>query len=302
MTDTQTHEGGAHTVAVIGIGKMGKAMATTLSRAGLRTIVWDRNPSVSAPLADVGASVAATLPDAVAAADVVITMVPDSTATTFVAIEQGMLAAMPAGSIWAQMGTIGWVATDRLAALTAERRPDVMFVDAPVSGSTGPAERGELLVLASGPPDAASRLEPVFGALGTRTVWLGDAGRGTRMKLVLNTWLAFLMEGVAETVTLADALGVTTDEVVGALTGGPLAAPAAIAKLGKIQSDDYTAEFALGMALKDVDLALASSVRRLPVLAALSEQWRHAVDVGLGGLDVSAAALALDTHAMAVGL
>ena len=124
-------------------------------------------------------------------------MVPDRDAVASVAGDQGMLAALPAGAIWVQMGTIGVAATDEFAALTAARRPDVTFVDAPVSGSKGPAERGELLVLASGPPAALERLAPVFAAVGRRTIRMGDAGRGTRLKLVLNTWVAFLMEGLA---------------------------------------------------------------------------------------------------------
>jgi 3-hydroxyisobutyrate dehydrogenase len=299
MTDKRANEGNDQTVAVIGTGTMGLAMAANLCRAGLTTIVWDRKPSAAASLAVFGASVASTPSEAVRSADVVITMLTDANAVTSVAVDQGMLAALPPGAVWAQMGTIGVDATDRLAALVAERRPDVAFVDAPVSGSKGPAERGELFVLASGPPDVIDALGPVFAAVGQRTISMGEAGRGTRLKLVLNSWLAFLMEGIAETAALADALGITTDELVRALAGGPLAAPAVIAKLTKIDADDYTPEFSLALALKDVDLALASTLRRLPGMSAISAQWHGAVGQGLGGLDVSAAALALDSTALA---
>jgi 3-hydroxyisobutyrate dehydrogenase len=134
----------------------------------------------------------------------------------------------------------------------------------------------------------------VFGAVGRRTIWVGDAGRGSRLKLVLNSWLAFLMEGLAETAGLADAVGITALELQGALLEGPLAAPAAMAKLAKIDAGDYRPEFTLALALKDVDLALAATDRTLPAMSAISDQWHAAVSRGLGGLDVSAATLALD--------
>jgi 3-hydroxyisobutyrate dehydrogenase len=206
---------------------------------------------------------------------------------------QGTLDAFPREAAWVQMGTIGLGATEHLATLTAARRPDVRFVDAPVSGSKGPAQRGELLILASGPAGLEAELAPVFECLGQRTIWLGEAGRGTRLKLVLNTWLAFLMEGLAETMALADELGITHAELLDGLEGGPLAAPAAIAKLHKIDARDYGHEFALAWAAKDVELALNAVRNSFPALTAIAEQWQRAVDEGYGDLDVSAARLAL---------
>jgi 3-hydroxyisobutyrate dehydrogenase len=122
------------------------------------------------------------------------------------------------------MGTIGVRPTEQLTASVADQRPDVRFVDAPVSGTRGPAEAGQLLILASGPESARPALEPVLGAIGSRTMWLSEAGAGSRLKLVLNTWLAFLMEGIAESVALADTLGVDHRALREALEGGPLAA------------------------------------------------------------------------------
>jgi 3-hydroxyisobutyrate dehydrogenase len=280
-------------VTVLGIGTMGTPIATNLLRADYPTTVWDRTPANAAPLGRLGAGVAATATAAVANADVLITMLPDVNTVVSVVDHQGVLTALPRGAVWAQMGTIGLGGIDRLAAMVEEQRPDVMFVDAPVSGSKGPAERGELLVLASGPPDAEPTMAPIFDALGQRTIWLGDAGRGTRLKLVLNTWLAFLIEGVAETAALSDELAITHAELLDALAAGPLAAPAAVAKLNKVDSGDYEPDFALNWALKDVELAMAAVPARLPVLSAIAEHWHTAVADGLGRLDVSAARLAL---------
>ena len=173
-------------------------------------------------------------------------------------------------------------------------RPDVLFVDAPVSGSKGPAEAGQLLILASGPSDASDILAPAFSAIGRKTVWLGEAGQGSRMKLVVNAYLAALIEGVAEALELADQLGVESSKLAEAIEGGPLDAPLADAKLHKMEQQDYAAEFPLEWALKDVDLALAAAgADRLPMLAALSQQWRAAVDAGHGRQDVSAVRTAL---------
>ena len=286
---------GARTaVAVIGAGIMGSAMARNLAAAGLDTRVWDRSPAVAAALAADGAVAAASAPDAVRGADVVITMLPTAPAVESVIFDGGTAAAFAEGSVWAQMGTIGVQATlsfrDRLAAA----RPGVTFVDAPVSGSKGPAEQGQLLVLASGPETAAGPLRPVFGAIGRKTVWLGPAGRGSIVKLVVNAYLSILIEGVAETMELADRLGIGHEQLADVIEGGPLDAPLAGAKLHKMDRGDYAPEFPLEWALKDVDLAIsAAGGAAPPLLAALSGQWHAAVAAGHGRQDISAARLAL---------
>lgn len=277
-------------VAVLGTGTMGGAMARNLLRAGLRVHVWDRTPARADHLTGAGAT-AHPGPDVAAAnADIVITMLPDGPAVTSVAVGQGMLRALRPRAIWSQMGTIGVRATEELAATVASQRPDVQFVDAPVSGTRGPAEAGDLLILASGPPPAREPLEPVFSAVGSRTMWLGEAGTGSRLKLVLNSWLAFLMEGIAESVALADELDVDHAALADALHGSPLAAPVALAKLAKIDAGDETPDFALRWAAKDIDLALAEAgTTTLPVAAAISRRWHELINAGLGQADVSAA-------------
>jgi 3-hydroxyisobutyrate dehydrogenase len=182
-------------VAVLGMGTMGAGMARSLLRAGLPVGVWNRTPERAADVAASGAVAHADPAGAVAGADVVITMLADAAAVRSVALDAGMLAAMRPGAIWAQMGTIGVGATEELAAAVAARRPDVAFVDAPVSGSRAPAEAGELAILAAGPEGVRAALEPVFGAVGQVTRWLGETpGAASRLKLVINTWLMFLIE------------------------------------------------------------------------------------------------------------
>jgi 3-hydroxyisobutyrate dehydrogenase len=232
--------------------------------------------------------------DAVADAAVVITMLSTADVLDAVMFDSGAVDAFADGSVWAQMGTIGVPATLRVRDQLAARRPGAMFVDAPVSGSRGPAEQGQLLVLASGPAAASTPLRPVFDVLGRRTVWLGEAGRGSQMKVVVNAYMSILIEGVAETMALADRFDIGHDDLAEVIEGGPLDAPIADAKLHKMDQGDFAPEFPLEWALKDIDLAIDSAGDDVPpLLAALSRQWHTAVAAGHGREDVSAALLAL---------
>ena len=198
-----------------------------------------------------------------------------------------MLAALAPGAIWAQMSTIGVAGIDRVAAVAGTERPDVMLLDAPVSGSKDPAERGQLTIFASGPGQARARVAPLFGALGQRTIWVGEAGAGTRLKLVNNTWLAFATEAVAASVALARRLGLETETVVDALGSAPLVSPWQAATLQRIADGEFSPQFALSLALKDVHLALEAAGDRFAVLACLAGEWQQAVDQGLGEQDLT---------------
>jgi 3-hydroxyisobutyrate dehydrogenase len=281
-------------VAVLGTGIMGSAMARNLIAAGLATTVWDRSASATAPLEQAGARVAPSAAEAVAGARVVIMMLPTADIVTSVLFDDGVVQAFAADAVIAQMGTIGVPETIEIDRRLGQARPDVMFVDAPVSGSKGPAEAGQLLIMASGPAAAEPVADPVFDVLGRKTVWLGQAGQGSRLKLAVNSYMSILIEGVAEALELARRFGIDPAKLEEAIAGGPLDAPIADAKLHKMEAGDYAPEFPLEWALKDVDLALAEADgTSLPLLAALSRQWRAAVDAGHGREDVSAARLAL---------
>jgi 3-hydroxyisobutyrate dehydrogenase len=277
-------------VAVIGIGTMGHAMAGRLLDADLPVNVWSRHPASMMAFTELGATGYAEAPDAVADANVVVTMLPTLDAINEVMFGAKTLDAMAPNSTWAQMATIGVTATEQLAMETKVCRPDVVFVDAPVSGSREPAESGQLLILASGPEEANGVLGPVFGALGKRTMWLGSVGAGSAMKLVLNTWLAFQTEGAAESAALADSLGVAPGRLREALSDSPLASSYALAKLQMMFEEDFHAEFAIDWALKDLDLVASDTdTSATPVAGAIASRWRDLVRSGSSGLDVSAA-------------
>ncbi len=275
-------------VAVLGIGSMGHGMATSALRAGIPTIVWNRSRAATQDLSELGADVAETAADAASRATIVVTMVTDADAVISIARDLGMLAALGPNAIWAQMSTIGVDGIERVAALVDAERPDVTLLDAPVSGSTIPAEQGQLTIFASGPDEARSRIGPLFDALGQHTIWVGSAGSGSRLKLVNNTWLAFGAEAVATSIALAHRLGLETEKVVDALNVGPLVSPWQAAKLQRIAKDDYSTQFALALALKDIHLALAATdVDRFAALSALADEWQAAVDDGLGDQDLT---------------
>jgi 3-hydroxyisobutyrate dehydrogenase len=281
--------------AFLGLGTMGRAMATSALRAGIPTIVWNREPDATRDLAELGADVAETAADAAGRAEIVVTMVTNADAVISIARDQGMLAALAPGTIWIQMSTIGVEGIERVAALVDAERPDVILLDAPVSGSKVPAEQGQLTIFASGPEEARSRVGPLFEALGERTIWVGAVGAGSRLKLVNNTWLAFTSEAVVSSIALARRLGLGTETVTGALDGGPLVSPWQAAKLQRIAKGDYSTQFGLSLALKDVHLALqAADDGRFVALASLADEWQHAVDDGLGDQDLTVMTRALE--------
>jgi 3-hydroxyisobutyrate dehydrogenase len=222
-------------------------------------------------------------------------MVPDTDAVVAIATDGGMLGALASGAVWIQMSTIGVSGIERVAALVAQERPDVTLVDAPVSGSKDPAEHGELTIFASGPEAVRERVTPVFDALGHQTLWVGSVGAGSRVKIVNNTWLAFGAEAVDASIALAHRLGLDTQTIIDALGAGPLVSPWQSAKLERIAQDDFTPQFALGLALKDVRLALdAAGDDSFAALSCLADEWQLAVTAGLGDQDLTVVTQALE--------
>lgn len=273
-------------VAFLGVGRMGGPMAVNLARAGFQVRVWNRTGSRAEALGAEGAVAAANPVEAVKGAQVVITMLADGPATAEAAI--GFLAARP-GTVWVQMGTIGIDWTVRFADFAAAR--GVVFVDAPVSGSEGPAKAGQLVVLASGPDHVRDVLAPVFAVLGRATAWLGEAGNGTRAKLVLNNWLADLTETTAETLSFARQLGLDPAQIVDLLQSNPLGSPYAVQKARNMLAGDFSPAFALKHALKDAELAAQAAQAAgatLPLTAALLPRWHQAVADGHADDDLAA--------------
>jgi 3-hydroxyisobutyrate dehydrogenase len=277
-------------VATLGTGIMGAAMARNIAAAGLEVRAWNRTREKAEELAGERIAVADTPADAARGADAVVTMLSEGEAVRAVMRGgDGALEAMEADSIWIQASTIGLEATAELAELA--ERTSVPFVDSPVLGTKGPAEAGELVVLASGPDQAIDRVRPVFEAVGARTIVLGEAGAGTRMKLVVNHWLLSLTTALAEALALAEAIGVDGARFLEVIEGGPTDAAYAQLKGKMMLAHDYEPSFPLTLAHKDADLvgeAAAANGLALAVNEAVRARFAAAEQAGHGDEDMAA--------------
>jgi 3-hydroxyisobutyrate dehydrogenase len=259
-------------VAVLGAGgTMGLEMARNLARAGMDVRGWNRSPGKAASLAEDGVRLTGSPAEAARGAGAVLTILADTGAVLF-AMDgaQGALAAMDGGAVWLQMSTIGEEGTERCQRMAGER--GVAFVDAPVLGTRQPAAEGKLVILASGPEELADRLQPVFGAIGQRTLWAGEAGAGTRLKLVTNGWVLAVVEAGAETIALAEGLGLDPSLFFGAIEGGALDLPYLRMKGKAIAERDFEPSFKLRLAAKDAGLVKEAAERQgmdLPLVRAI---------------------------------
>jgi 3-hydroxyisobutyrate dehydrogenase len=234
---------------------MGAGLARNILQAGLPLRVWNRTLAKAAPLRDEGAVVAETPAEAVRDADVIVTMLGDGAS---VASAMSLAASgLRAGQIWAQASTVGPAPQASLAEFAAEH--GLVFIDSPVQGTRQPAEAGQLLVLAAGPevPDreaVRAWVQPVYDAIGSRTVWFPAVGEASKLKLVANSWVLAVTVSIGETIAFAQRLGVEPQLFLSAIAGGPMDSPYAQAKAATILSDDYTPSFPLEMAAKDARL------------------------------------------------
>jgi 3-hydroxyisobutyrate dehydrogenase len=270
------------TVAWIGTGIMGAPMARNLVGAGHEVRVYNRTASKAEGL---GATVAGSPAEAVDGAEIVVTMLADG--PTIEAALDGV--SLTEDQIWWQAGTVGIQWTGKLAQATPAQ-----YVDAPVMGTKGPAEQGALTILASGP--ARAKLRDVFEPIAVKVVDLGDEiGAGTRMKLVMNNWVISFVEGLAETIALAEALGIDPAKFFDGLEGGAMYAPYIRLKGEPMIERSFEPSFSLKLAHKDaglvVDAARAAGLE-LPLPELVREQMGKAIEAGHGEDDLSATFLA----------
>jgi 3-hydroxyisobutyrate dehydrogenase len=268
------------TIAVLGAGgAMGSPMARNLLRADMGVRAWDRTRAKAEALADQGAVVADTPAEAAAGASMILTMLADTEAVlSAMEGEHGALESISGSVLWVQMSTIGEAGTERCAELAAAH--GVVLVDAPVLGTRQPAEEGKLVVMASGPDDenVRERLTPLFNAVGQKTMWLGEAGAGTRLKLVTNAWLLTVVEGCAEAIALAEGLELDPALLLAAVEGGPLDLPYLRIKAKAILTRDFEPSFRLALAAKDATLIEEAASARdldLPLLATVHERLQQ---------------------------
>jgi 3-hydroxyisobutyrate dehydrogenase len=271
---------------------MGGPMAANIASAGLPVRVWNRTEEKARAVAEEAesCSVSESPAAAVGGADVVATMLTDVDAVEQVMTgEGGALDAVRDDAVWLQMSTVGIAGQERLAAL-AEKR-GVAFVDAPVLGTKQPAEQGQLTVLAAGPAEAIERARPALDAVAAKVVELGEPGAGMRTKLMLNHWVLSLVEAIAETIALGEALEVDPQRFLEIIEGGPLDSQYAQMKGKAILERALAPAFPLSGALKDSGLiveAAAGAGFEAALAETIARKMQQAVDAGHGDEDIAA--------------
>ncbi|MEV4824450.1 NAD(P)-dependent oxidoreductase [Micromonospora sp. NPDC049274] len=259
-------------IAILGTGHMGTAITRRLVATGHRVTVWNRSPAHAAPLTALGVEIAATPAEAVAGADLVMTMLTDAAAVEATLFGTGpgdsdsAVTAMAPGVVVVQMSTIG---PDEVRGIAARLPRTLSLLDAPVGGSVGAAEAGTLTIFAAGSPASLDLAEPVLRHLG-RVRRCGPVGAGAALKLVVNTALVTALGALHDALAVADAIGVDAATALDALAAGPLS--------GAIQRATATgASFAISLAAKDTRLALRE-VQTAPVAAAALHLLDSAAD------------------------
>ncbi len=280
------------TLAVLGTGIMGAAMARNWLKAGEQVRVWNRSRAKAEPLAKDGAQVADDPGEAVNGADAVVTMLYDADSVADV-LESAADRLAP-GTLWLQMSTVGVDGAERLAEIAAAH--GLTYVDAPVTGSRQPAEAGQLTVLASGPDEVRERVETLLQPVAATAHWVGAAGAGSRLKLVFNTWVLTATAGVAHSLALADGLGVDGGRFLEMLRGGPLDMGYAHVKGDLMRRGEFPPAFPVSGAFKDAGLILAAGEPAgldLAAVAAVRQLLDNVTRDGHGDDDIAAMYLAV---------
>lgn len=280
------------TIAVLGAGLMGAPIARNLRKRGFAVRAWNRTASKALALAADGVEAFASPAEAVRGADVIVTMLKDGPS-----VHEAMQAAatgLRQGAVWLQLSTVGIEAIAMLAA-QAEAL-GLVFYDAPVQGTRQPAELAQLVILASGPLAQRETAQPVFDAIGKRTLWVSEQpGASSRLKLALNNWAFALTHGLAESLALAKGLGVDPALVVDVVTGGPMDSGYFQAKAAAILAGNYATSFSISNAAKDARLVVdAAAQAGVPLDAAQAglSRFERALAAGHGDKDMAASYLA----------
>ena len=271
--------------AVLGAGALGAAMAARLGDTGHEVRLWNRTAERARVAAAQARSVTAVdgLTEAVSGASVVITVLRDGGAVAEVMADA--IAGVDQGAVWIQASTVGPRSARALADLARDH--GVVFLDAPVSGSTMPAREGKLVWLVAGDDAAISRARPVLDALGSQVLHVGMGVEGSALKLAVNAWMTAATVAMSDVLALCDALGIDHGAFVRALEAGPLAMPYELQKVRSMDARAYAAGFAVALALKDIDLA-AEVAAPSPLLEVVHDRLERAVAAGHGADDLAA--------------
>ncbi len=280
------------TVGLIGLGLMGKPMGRNLLKAGFPLVVWNRSRARTDELVREGAKLGANPREVAALADVLITIVSDPPAVEEVLWgAEGALGGLQRGSVLIDSSTISPELARRAAAACGERGVD--FLDAPVTGGTWGAEKGELIFMVGGKADVLERVKPVLEAVGKRFFLLGPNGAGQTVKLAMNLILALQVEALAEALALVTASGVPGERLVEVMQSSMARSGVLDVKAPQILKNEFPASFPLRLMHKDMRLALELAKQKgvtLPAGAAAYATYSAVKDASKDDPDFAAVA------------
>jgi 3-hydroxyisobutyrate dehydrogenase-like beta-hydroxyacid dehydrogenase len=286
-------------IGFAGLGLMGGRMARNLLQKGFPLTVWNRTAERALPLAAEGATVAATPRELAAASDVVVSCVADPAAVERVVFaEDGVLGAARPGLRYLETSTISPGLMRRIAEALRERGADAL--EAPVTGSKLGAEKGTLLLMTGGRRETHDELMPVMMAMGSKAIHCGEVGQASVVKLIGNTLISFMLEGLCEGAVLARKSGVSIETLIEVVMASGFASPYYAFKGGQIARRDFDTHFSIDLMFKDQGLMLAEAAASrtpMPGLAAIREVFQSARAQGLGGEDIVAVVKALEQAA-----
>jgi 3-hydroxyisobutyrate dehydrogenase-like beta-hydroxyacid dehydrogenase len=240
-------------IGFIGLGIMGSRMAANLQQDGRHLILHNRTRARAETLLANGADWAETPAEVGQQTTLLFTMLANPEAVADMALgESGFLPYLAPGSLWVDCSTVNPSFSQQMAA--EARRRDVHFMDAPVAGTSGPAERGELLFLVGGDAADLETCRPLFDVMGRKTIHVGGNGMGTGLKMIFNLLLGEAMLAFSEALVLGQSLGMDRERLLDILLGSAVAAPFLAGKKTKITAGQWDAEFPLKWMQKDLHL------------------------------------------------
>jgi len=282
-------------VAFLGLGIMGRPMATNLVKAGHEVTVWNRTPGRDVD----GAARASTPAEAVKDKEAVWVCVSDTMAVQQVLFgAQGAAEGLSSGTIVVDSSTIAPSAS--LGIMEGLQERGCEFLDAPMTGSKVAAESGQLIFMVGGNPANIERTEPLFRAMGKQVIHMGDNGKGLVAKLAQNMNIVFIYEGLCESLTLAKKLGVPPEKMFELIQASMIRSGVAEYKQPFILNQDFSPNFPLRLMHKDIHLMLDTgkdSGVDLPGLKKIDEIYEEAKAAGLDEMDYAATITLLEERA-----
>jgi 3-hydroxyisobutyrate dehydrogenase-like beta-hydroxyacid dehydrogenase len=286
-------------IGFVGLGTMGRGMAHNFLTKGHPLVVWNRTRAAAMALEEKGARVAGTPRELATESDVIVTSLSTPEVVEAIGVgPDGLLAGAQPGALWIETSTIGRAASERLGA--AALAHGVRYLEAPVTGSKIGAETGKLLVMAGGSREVFDASIPFLGVFASRSIYVGRLGTASVMKLIGNTIISFMLEGLAEGAVLGERAGVSLETILEVVQASGFASPYWTFKGGAMQRRDFETHFSIDLIHKDQALALSEGATLrvpLPGLAAVHQMTGVARALGFGDEDIAAQIKAVEAGA-----